>query len=113
MATPAQQLASRANGALSHGPSSVEGKAISSRNSLKLGITAESMIIPGEDPGDLERLTAAYHAQFQPVGPVETAFLHDAIRAQWMRNRYFRIETDLLNMRAAAHQDSEYALAAA
>ena len=113
MGTPAQAAASRANGALSHGPRSAETKAISSRNSLKLGIHAQAMIIPGEDPAELDRLTAEYHDRYQPVGPVESAVLKEAIRAQWLRDRYCRIETQVINMRAAAHPDPEHAVAAA
>jgi hypothetical protein len=114
MSTAAQVLASRANGALSNGPLSDATKAISSRNSLKLGIDAKSMIIPGEDPAELERLTAEYHDRYNPVGPVESAILTEAIRAEWLRKRYYRIENDVINMRAAAHTENEaFAVAAA
>ena len=113
MASPAQVAASRANGQLSNGPRSLEGKAISSRNSLKLGLTAQSMIIPGEDPAQLDQLTAEYEAHYQPVGPVETALLQQAIRAQWMLHRYYRIEAEVINLRAAAHPDALHAVGAA
>ena len=113
MASPAQVTASRANGALSNGPSSVEGKAISSRNSLKLGITAESMIIPGEDPAHLEQLQREYQQHYTPVGPVEAELLQDVIRAQWMLRRYYRIETEVIALRVAANQDSDYTVGAA
>ena len=49
MSTPAQALASRANGALSHGPVSESGKAISSRNALKTGLTGRTVLLPSED----------------------------------------------------------------
>src|SRR6266542_1560918 len=113
MGTPTQAAASRANGALSHGPRSVETKAISSRNSLKLGIDAQAMIIHGEDPVELERITAEYHDLYHPVGPAESAVLKEAIRAQWLRDRYYRIETDVINMRAAAHTETEHSVGAA
>jgi len=113
MGTPAQAAASRANGALSHGPRSAEGRATSSRNSLKLGIDAQAMIIPGEDPAELDRLTAEYHDRYQPVGPVESAVLKEAIRAHWLRDRYYRIENEVINMRAAAHTETEHAVGAA
>lgn len=113
MGTPAQAAASRANGALSHGPLSPETKAISRRNSLKFGIDAKAMILPGEDPAALEQLTTEYLDLYKPVGPVESAVLHEAIRAQWLRSRYDRIEVEILNMRAAAHKGSEFPLGAA
>ena len=71
MATPAQITANRANAHFSTGPRSVEGKAASSRNSLKLGLTAQSLIIPGEDPAEFDQFIAGHEQKFQPVGPVE------------------------------------------
>ena len=113
MATPAQVTANRANAQLSTGPRSVEGKAVSSRNSLKLGLNAQSMIIPGEDIVDLEELTAAHQLKFQPVGPVETELLETVIRSAWMKRRYARIETEYLSARIAAlPEGAEYPLGA-
>src|SRR6266545_4845573 len=112
MASPAQVTANRANSQLSTGPRSVEGKAVSSSNSFKLGITAQSMIIPGEDPAELDQLTADYEQRFQPVGPIEIALLQTIVRAQWMQFRYDRIEAAVINSRMAALKDTEYPLGA-
>jgi hypothetical protein len=112
MATSAQIDANRANAQLSTGPRSVEGKAISSRNSFKLGITAQSMIIPGEDPAELEQLTTEYEQQFHPVGPIETDLLETVVRAVWMRRRYDRIEAAVITSRMAALKDTEHPLGA-
>ena len=87
MASPAQITASRANAQPPAG------------NALKLGITAQSMIIPGEDPAELELLTADHQQEFQPIGPVETALLETIIRSQWMQLRCDRIETAYFNAR--------------
>lgn len=112
MATPAQVAASRANAQLSTGPRSVEGKAIASRNSLKLGITAQSMIIPGEDPAELEQLAAEYYEEFQPVGPIETALVDSIVRAQWMERRSYRIEAAFIKARVAELENPDHALGA-
>jgi hypothetical protein len=58
MPTQAQLNANRLNAQKSTGPTSPEGKATSSLNALKSGIDAWSHIIPGEDPAELETLTA-------------------------------------------------------
>jgi len=113
MASPAQITASRANGALSHGPVTSEGKSISSRNSLKLGLYSEALIIPGENPEDLDQLAADYRHHYQPVGPAEIGLLDQAILAEWMQRRYFRIEAAVINHRAASHPDPEHAVGAA
>jgi hypothetical protein len=102
MASPAQVTANRANAQSSTGPRSVEGKSAASRNSLKLGIHAQSMIIPGEDPADLDQLTLSYEQKFQPVGPIESSLLETIIRAAWMQRRYARIEAEYLTSRLAA-----------
>jgi hypothetical protein len=102
MATAAQITANRANAQLSTGPRSVEGKAASSRNSMKLGIYSESLIIPGEDPDALAELARSYEEHFQPVGPVEVGLLQTIIRSQWLKQRFARIETEVLSARLAA-----------
>jgi hypothetical protein len=56
MATAAQISACAANAQLSTGPRSPEGKAVSSRNALKLGIYSEAHILPGEDPTEYAEL---------------------------------------------------------
>jgi len=102
MATSAQINANRANALLSTGPRSVEGKAASSRNSFRLGLTAQSLVIPGEDPAELEELTTALESKLRPVGPIEEALLQTVVRAQWMMRRYTRIESEYLASRIAA-----------
>uniref|UniRef100_Q029M6 Uncharacterized protein n=1 Tax=Solibacter usitatus (strain Ellin6076) TaxID=234267 RepID=Q029M6_SOLUE len=102
MATPAQLTANRANARLSTGPRSAEGRASSSRNSLKFGLTAKAAIIPGEDPAALEGLTAQYLEEFDPVGSVEEHLVQALIRAVWMQQRCDRIEAAYLNARVAA-----------
>src|SRR5262245_42809277 len=52
MATAKQRLASQQNGARSRGPTSPDGKARSSMNSLRHGMTAQKLIRPGIDPDD-------------------------------------------------------------
>jgi hypothetical protein len=113
MASPAQITASRANGALSHGPATSEGKAISSRNALKTGMYAEALIIPGEDPADFERLAAEYHDNYQPADPAEEGLLNQAIRAEWMQRRFIRIEAAVINYRMSTHPNPDVALGAA
>jgi hypothetical protein len=60
------------------------------------------MIIPGEDPADLDQLSHSYEQKFQPVGPIESSLLDTIIRAAWMQKRYARIEAEYLNARIAA-----------
>lgn len=50
MASEKQLVANRTNADLSTGPRTDEGKARSRYNALKHGLTAERVVIPGEDP---------------------------------------------------------------
>src|SRR5437763_1817338 len=45
-----RQKTARTNGAKSRGPTTTRGKAISSRNGVKLGIYAKTITLPDEDP---------------------------------------------------------------
>jgi len=56
MATAAQIAANRANAQHSTGPRTPEGKTASSMNALKHGADAASVVIPGEDPAQYDRL---------------------------------------------------------
>ena len=113
MATLAQTTANRANAQLSTGPRSVEGKAASSRNSTRLGIYSQAVIIPGEDPAELDALSADYERLYIPVGPVEASLVERAVRAQWMERRCARLEAEVLRVHAANLPDSPDPMGAA
>jgi ribosomal protein L17 len=105
MSTAAQIVANRANAQHSTGPRSVEGKAASSRNALKFGIHAKSLVIPGEDPEELEELTRDYERDLAPVGAVETTLVETIVRAAWLMRRVTRIEADVVHARLAAQKN--------
>ena len=98
MATPAQLHANRLNAQRSTGPRSDEGKSASRFNALKYGIEARSLVIPGEDPAELEALALDYHQQFNPVGPLEVYLVQTLVQADWNRCRYTRIEAQVLQL---------------
>ncbi len=95
MATIAQIHANRLNSQKSTDPTSVEGKAVARFNALKHGMDPQSLIIPGEDPAELEALAHDYHEQFRPDGPEETFLVETLIRADWNKRRLRRIETEI------------------
>ena len=105
MSTAAQVIANRANAQLSTGPSSAVGKAASSRNALKFGIHAKALVIPGEDPEELEELTAGYERDLAPVGAVETTLVETMVRAAWLMRRVTRIEAEVVHARLAAQEN--------
>ena len=95
MATAAQITANRANAQHSTGPRTAEGKTASSMNALKHGADAASVLIPGEDPAEYDRLAADYRRELNPRCVVERFHVDTIIHADWQRRRLRRIEANL------------------
>src|SRR5437899_11352502 len=99
MPTQAQLNANRLNALKPTGHITPEGKAASSLNALKSGIDAWSHIITGEDPAELEALTAAFVLHFHPSDPVQLSLVDTLISTEWIQRRLRRIEAQLWNYR--------------
>src|SRR5271157_5072786 len=83
---------------LSTGPRSVEGKAVSRFNALKTGIYAKGeVVLPTENPGDLEALAAEYHDRFAPADPEQRCLVDALISDEWLLRRFRAIEAQLLS----------------
>jgi hypothetical protein len=87
----------RANGAKSRGPVTPEGRAASSRNSLRHGFAARSVVLPTESQEDFQALLDSYVDQFDPRGGVEMDLVQTMAAARWRLRRISTIETTLLN----------------
>jgi hypothetical protein len=107
MATVAQIQANRLNALRSTGPRSDAGKAASRFNALKFGVDARSLVIPGEDPAELEALTLDYRETFHPVGPLEDFLVETLVAGDWNRRRYTRIEAQLVRLLSASQDPAE------
>jgi hypothetical protein len=57
---------------LSHGPRTNEGKAKSSQNALKHGLSARHALLAGEDPNEYRRLRQGLIAEFSPQSALES-----------------------------------------
>jgi hypothetical protein len=87
MATPAQIAANRLNAQKSTGPRTAEGKAASSTNALKSGIYAQSLIVRGEDPAELEALREDFYTAHQPESADERALVDTLVHSEWTLRR--------------------------
>src|SRR3974390_1839450 len=92
MSSAAQAAASRINGALSHGPTSEEGKSTSSLNALKTGLTGRTVLLPSEDAALYEAHLAQFRQQYQPVGELELALVQSLADTQWRLARIPSLE---------------------
>ncbi len=87
--------ASRANGALSAGPVTPEGKATSARNSLKHGLNSSMTILPNEDPAEFAHLLQSLLNRIRPLDAFETEQVLQAATALWRKRRIRLMESAL------------------
>ncbi|MHA1597157.1 MAG: hypothetical protein ACTSV1_00400 [Alphaproteobacteria bacterium] len=97
MTTPAQIAANRRNAALSTGPTGPGGKQRASYNSLRHGLYARDVVLPGEDRAAYDGLLASLIADLKPLGPIEDGLVERMARLWWRLGRSSAIEAGLLN----------------
>ena len=99
MRTSSQKIESnRRNAQLSTGPTSPAGKAASSRNALRHGLSTMTLtILPTEDPRDLDNLRSTIASEWKPQGDAETFLVDQMIAARWKLARLQRIEAEALD----------------
>jgi hypothetical protein len=95
MSTIRQIEANRRNSEKSTGPTSVTGKAASSMNALKTGISAKSLVLPSEKRADLEQLIDEYYQRHRPTSLDARLFVDDLIRCEWTLRRLDAAETQM------------------
>jgi hypothetical protein len=94
MRTDAQIEAARRNGAKSKGPVTAEGKAASSKNAMKHGLSSEKApLLDGESSEEFNELLAAYMEKFQPRDSVESDLATEMAVARWRLRRAWSLET--------------------
>jgi hypothetical protein len=91
-ASPAQLEANRANSQLSTGPRSEQGKAKSSLNAVKNGLTGRTILLPGDDAALYEHHVSRFFDEFKPVGERETELAQILADTQWRLNRIPALE---------------------
>jgi hypothetical protein len=84
------------------GPTTEEGKAISSRNALQHGATSRAVLLPGEEKERYEALVADTIACTQPEGERELTLAVLVANTLWRHMRLMRIEAEFM---AAADGD--------
>ena len=83
MSSQAQITANQANAQLSCGPTTAEGKAKSSLNAMKTGLTGHTVLLPGDD-AELYEANLLHHVDaFNPVGEKETSLVQALADTEW------------------------------
>ena len=79
MSTQAQILANRQNATHSSGPKTPEGKAASSANATRHGLSGIFTVLPHENREEFETLAAAIRDEFKPQGENENFLIGEMI----------------------------------
>ncbi len=87
MATELQIAASRFNGAKSQGPVSIDGKARSSQNAVRHGLTAKTVVLNNEDPAQFKILCENLANDYQPQTEYEHELVSQLAGARWKLRR--------------------------
>jgi hypothetical protein len=100
MSTEKQIAANHRNAQSSTGPRTPEGKARSSLNAVKHGLTAAQILIPSESADDFESHAASFRDRFAPVDSVESFLVDQMIVAAWRLRRTRFLESKIYAQRA-------------
>jgi hypothetical protein len=102
MATEKQIEANRRNALRSTGPRTPEGKAVVRLNSLRHGLRADTIVLPGENIEEFEQLRAAMEAEWQPRTPTQRELVEDLAVARWKLRRMEVGEASIYTQEAPA-----------
>jgi hypothetical protein len=83
MPTAAQIGANQANAQLSTGPTSETGKAKSSLNAVKTGLTGRTVLLPGDDAALYEAHVSQFMKRFEPANDNERNLAQSLADAEW------------------------------
>ena len=92
MRTIAQRKSSRLNALKSTGPRTPEGKARSAMNAFKIGIHAQSAVVPGESSAEYAALTAEYNTYNCPATGPQHVLVDTLVACEWQRRRMVHLE---------------------
>jgi hypothetical protein len=87
-----QLRAAQENGLKSKGPASEQGKANSSRNSLRHGLLANTVVLEGESPNRFLDLLQVLKAEFGPETETERALVETMAVCRWRQMRLWGME---------------------
>jgi hypothetical protein len=93
-----QVAANRSNAALSTGPKTSAGKAISARNSVRHGLTGTAFVVASDDLDEYNLVRSDYMCRLGPRDKMETDLVDRIVRANWILQRSWTVENSVLNL---------------
>jgi len=92
MRTEKQIAASRANGALSRGPVTAEGKAKAARNNQRHGLLAKAVVLEGESEALFNELVDNLNGSLKPESEIDHLLVGKMAAAHWRQLRLWERE---------------------
>ena len=105
MSTLKRRLASQANGKLSPGPVTQDGKRNSAANAVHHGMLANSYVLNGEARERFERILDRLDTEFEPETESEQALVDMMAVARWRQMRIWGYERATLAKEIAQQED--------
>jgi hypothetical protein len=90
--------ANKANAQKSTGPKTPEGKARSSQNAVRHGLSATTFIVFNEDLEEYTELREDYMCRFAPRDRVEIDLIERMVHAAWNLRRTWNLENETINL---------------
>ena len=87
----------RSNAQHSTGPRTGEGKARSSQNALRHGLSSRTAVLPSEDQAAYQQHCRQFFDEYHPATSTETQLTQELADIAWRLNRVPALEADLLN----------------
>ena len=97
MSSAAQIAANAANAQHSTGPRSPEGKARSSQNATRHGLTSARLIVRDDEREEFDELQSSLLEEIRPQGALETDIFSHLLHASWNLRRLRRLEAELFS----------------
>jgi hypothetical protein len=108
MLTQLKSDTARVNGAKSQGPKTAEGRAKSSRNATKHGLSSRNpLVLECENEDDFQAVHEQQMEIHQPATPAEKDLVDQMVAARWRILRLQSIETDVLDTEMRRRQENQ------
>ena len=99
MPSDRQLAANKKNAQKSTGPKTPEGRAAVRLNGVKHGLTAATLVLPGESESDFQSLLDSFESEHLPATPTEEALVRQMTMAQWRLRRLYQVEAAFFRLR--------------
>jgi len=105
MPSKRQIEANRKNAQLSTGPKTPEGRAAVRLNGVTHGLTAQTLVLPGEHKAEFQALFDSLADEHQPATPTEEILVGQLAMATWRLRRLYQMEAGYFSTRLLDTKD--------